>query len=106
MGFSGVENYNWFHNMKGLWFLLPETEEKYIKKVVKDGWDKEIFTMIAVSVITHFTHPLIHDILSEFDKPEYQGFCNGAENLRNFLKERAKTVAKIQSLKVCVHKKK
>jgi hypothetical protein len=99
MGFSAVENYNWFHNMKGLLVLLPVSKKEYIKKVSKDGWDREFFTMIAVSLITDFTHPLIHDIISEFDKPEYQGFCHGAENLRNFLKKKAKNVVKAQSLK-------
>jgi hypothetical protein len=41
-------------------------------------------------VITEFADPVIQDIIAEFDKPEYQDFCPGAEKLRKFLKEKAK----------------
>jgi hypothetical protein len=83
---------------KDMTALVPQTKKEYIKRVFKVGWSKEIFTMIAVSVITDFSHPLIQQVKEEFENPEYENFCIGAEQLRNFLEKKAEQ-CKEQNLK-------
>jgi hypothetical protein len=54
-----------------------------------------ILELIAVNVLTEFNHPLIHQLIEEFDRKAYTNFCRGADQLREFLKSKAKGVKKM-----------
>jgi hypothetical protein len=71
---------------------LPKNKEEYVKGIADSKEPIEILLLIAVNVITEFSHPLIHLLIEEFDKKEYQHFCPGADQLRDFLKFKAKWV--------------
>jgi hypothetical protein len=94
--FSDVRD-SWFqqHELQDFRISLPMTKKKYLETVFSERWSRELFTAIAVSVITDFKHPLIHQVIAEFAKKDYDNFCAGTDELRQFLKQKAKSVPKM-----------
>jgi hypothetical protein len=72
-------------------YPLPEDRQRYIENVTREI-SMEILEIIAVSLISKFTNSVIHQLIEEYDQPQYDNFCPGSEDFRKMLKERAKQV--------------
>jgi hypothetical protein len=71
---------------------LSKSKDEYLASFSLKENNLEIFEKIALSLITEFNHPAIHDLIAEFNRPVYEKFCPGADKLRAFLVEKAKKV--------------
>jgi hypothetical protein len=70
---------------------ITQDEQKFIDSL--SGKTMNTLEMIAVNLITDFTHPSIHSLIQKFDYPDF--FCAGTEAFRGFLKEKAQHVQKV-----------
>jgi hypothetical protein len=72
--------------------ILPGTSDECIEKILKSSPNLSVLEIIAVSFLSNFTHPVIHKLIADFDKPKYDDFCPGSEEFKELLKEKAKKV--------------
>jgi hypothetical protein len=77
---------------------IPGSEE-HIAMIMKSGNDLNILQIIAVTLLSDFKHEGIHKLVEEFEKPEYDNFCPGSEELRKFLRIKAMQAAQRKSLR-------
>jgi hypothetical protein len=74
---------------QGLVITTPSSAEYISMIIAKSNGDLNIWQIIAVCLLSDFKHRVLLKLIEEFDKPEYDSFCPGSEELRKFLKVKA-----------------
>jgi hypothetical protein len=72
---------------------FPRSTEEFTDTLIGDR-PFSIIEIVAANLVTNFTHPLVHQLIEEFSKPQYDHFCVGSEEFRKYLKGKAKNVSK------------
>jgi hypothetical protein len=62
--------------------------QNYIYNIAPDK-GRDVLELTKVLWTKNFNTPLIHKLIKEFTKPEYDNFCPGSEKFRQFLIEKA-----------------